>query len=101
MGAHYLDCLFAPRGIAVFGASERRGALGTQVFRNLLRSGFEGKLYPVNPKHRRLRGRSCYPALERVPGPVDLAVLRKLVNTALRVKRSGEVCLELASTMPS
>jgi len=75
MGPHYLDALFAPSGIAVFGASERKDSVGNQVFSNLLRCGYAGKLYPINPKHKRVRGRACYPSLQAAPGAVDLALI--------------------------
>ncbi len=75
MGPHYLDRLFAPRAIAVFGASERSGSVGTLVFRNLLQGGFGGTLYAINPKYDRVQDKLCYPDIEHVRAPVDLAVI--------------------------
>ena len=54
MGQHYLDRLFAPHSVAVFGASEKPDTVGTLVFRNLLAGGFSGELYAINPKHERV-----------------------------------------------
>ncbi len=75
MGPHYLDRLFAPNAVAVFGASERPGAVGTHVFRNIVDGGFAGPVYPVNPKHARVGGYTCYPNIAATPTPVDLAVI--------------------------
>ena len=73
MGPHYLNRLFKPRSIAIFGASEREHAVGTRVFRNLIEEKFEGKLFPINPEHEQTQGVPCYPTLaavdKRVSGP--------------------------------
>ncbi len=75
MNNHYLHKLFNPRSIAVFGASERTDAVGTQTFENLLKDHFEGDLYPVNPKHKKVQGVRAFASLEAVKNPVDLAVI--------------------------
>jgi len=51
MAQHYLSMLFSPKSVAVIGASDRAGAVGEIVFRNMLESGFKGALYPINPAH--------------------------------------------------
>lgn len=71
---HYLQPLLAPRTVALVGASERKGSLGTIVMCNLAAGGLE-QLYPVNPKHRSIAGRPCFASLRDLPGPVDLAVI--------------------------
>ena len=75
MGPHYLDHLFSPSSIAIFGASDRPNAVGTLVFDNLVNSGFHGALYPINPKRESLHEMRCYATLEAVNAPVDLAVI--------------------------
>ncbi|HEX7044699.1 MAG TPA: bifunctional acetate--CoA ligase family protein/GNAT family N-acetyltransferase [Burkholderiales bacterium] len=75
MGPHFLERLFAPKSVAVFGASEREDSVGGRVFDNLLAGGFEGEIYPINPKYETLRGRRCYPDLGRVGAPVDVAII--------------------------
>lgn len=64
-----------PRSVALFGASERAGSPGAAVFANLLAGGFEGPIWPVNPKHRSLGGRPCYRDVAELPGAPDLAVI--------------------------
>ena len=46
-----LNPMFNPRSVAVFGASESETSVGGRVFANLRRAGFEGPIYPVNPKY--------------------------------------------------
>jgi acetyltransferase len=75
MGPHYLDRLFDPRSVAVFGATERAEAVGEIVLRNLRAGGFQGGLYPVNPKHGTVQGLKCFPDLAAIGAPVDLAVI--------------------------
>jgi predicted CoA-binding protein len=65
---------FAPRTVAVVGASTRRGSIGGELFRNILDSGFEGATYPVNPKAAAVAGVRAYASIADIPDPVDLAV---------------------------
>ena len=72
-----LTPFFAPRGVAVIGASADPRKLGYGVMRNLTDARFRypGPLYPVNPKFTEVMGLRCYPDIAAVPDPVDLAVL--------------------------
>ena len=45
-----LDSIFAPKVVAVIGATENKGSVGRTVFQNMGRGGFGGTVYPVNPK---------------------------------------------------
>ena len=67
--------IFEAESIALIGASEREGSLGTVVLKNLLEAGFEGPVYPVNPKHDEVQDRECYASLQDIGKPVDLAVV--------------------------
>lgn len=75
MSAHYLSLLFSPRSVAVIGASSRTDSVGGVVFRNMLESGYQGKLYAVNPNHAEIQGVAAYAGIESIPEPVDLAVI--------------------------
>lgn len=81
MGHHYLNQLFHPKSIAVFGASEKENAVGTLVFRNILEAGFEGEIYPINPKHETIQGKTAYANLGALNKPVDLAVVATPART--------------------
>ncbi|HEY53544.1 MAG TPA: acetate--CoA ligase family protein [Caldilineae bacterium] len=70
-----LTPFFSPRGVAVIGASATPGKLGYGVVRNLLQYGYQGGVYPVNPRAETILGRPCFPDIASVPDPVDLAVI--------------------------
>src|SRR5512145_3077812 len=69
------EALFRPRSVAVIGASRERGTIGAEIFHNLIAQGFQGVVYPVNPKAAVVQSVQAYPSIEAVPGPVDLAVI--------------------------
>ena len=81
---HYLHSLLAARTVALVGASEREGSLGSIVLRNLA-AGSLDKLYIVNPRHRSIAGRPCYPGLRKLPGPVELAVIATPARTVAKI----------------
>jgi len=70
-----IDSIMNPRSIAVVGATNRAGSVGLAVFRNILSAGFEGVLYPVNPKAKSVQSVKAYPKLVDIPDEVDLAVI--------------------------
>jgi acyl-CoA synthetase (NDP forming) len=72
--AHRLDPLLRPQSIAVLGASEREGTVGRTVVENLLKGGYEGGLYAVNPGRKSVLGVPCYPSLATLPEPVEHVV---------------------------
>jgi acetyltransferase len=67
--------IFEAGSVALIGASEREGSLGTVVLKNLVDAGFDGPIYPVNPKHEEVQGMACYSSLRDIDKPVDLAVI--------------------------
>jgi acetyltransferase len=75
MRGHYLSALFEPRSIALIGASERPGKVGTLLLDNLLAGGFAGTVFAVNPKYASVRGVPCVSSVSKLPAPVDLAVI--------------------------
>ena len=75
MGENALRRFFAPRSVAVVGASATRGKAGHFLFRNLLDGGYKGRLYPVNPGVRRVLGCRSYASVGDLPEAVDLAFL--------------------------
>ncbi|MDZ4203120.1 MAG: bifunctional acetate--CoA ligase family protein/GNAT family N-acetyltransferase [Gallionella sp.] len=75
MGRHYLNPLFAPKSVAVFGASDRVDSVGQIVFKNMLESGFQGALYPINAKNAEVQGQKAYASIEDINEPVELVVI--------------------------
>jgi acetate---CoA ligase (ADP-forming) len=82
-----LRAFLAPRSVAVVGASRRRGTVGAELFRNLLAAGFNGPVYPVNPKAAVVQSVLAYPSIAEVPGPVDLAVVAVPAAAVVQVAR--------------
>ncbi|MDR0966880.1 MAG: acetate--CoA ligase family protein [Myxococcales bacterium] len=69
-----MKALFAPKSIAVIGASVKDGSIGNTVVKNLIESGFAGAIYPINPKAPDILGIKAYASVKDVPGEVDIAV---------------------------
>ncbi|MSP88195.1 MAG: CoA-binding protein [Alphaproteobacteria bacterium] len=74
-GSHRLQPLLAPRSIAFIGASPRENTAGRDMLRIIRRSGFDGPVYAINPKYAEVEGYPCLASLDRLPEPVDLAVM--------------------------
>lgn len=72
---HYLTRLFEPAGVAIVGATEKPSKVGEVLISNMRAAGYQGALYAVNPKYRSVHGVPCVSALDRLPQPVDLAVI--------------------------
>ncbi|HSW38746.1 MAG TPA: acetate--CoA ligase family protein, partial [Acidobacteriota bacterium] len=70
-----LKAIFAPRSVAVIGASSKTHSLGRSVFANLLFAGYSGCVYPINPNTKSVLGVRAYPSVLDVPDDVDLAVV--------------------------
>lgn len=70
-----LKHFFAPRGVAVVGASTDPNKLGYGLARNLIQSNYQGAVHFVNPRGGMLLGRPLLPSLTEAPDPVDLAIL--------------------------
>lgn len=73
--ARSVQRLLAPRSVAVIGASREPGAPGHELLKSLLRNGFEGPVYPINPAATSVSGVRAYADVREVPDPVDLAVI--------------------------
>ncbi len=86
-GKSGLDTLFYPDSIAVIGASDDSNRIGGLALHFLQRHKYNGRIYPVNPKYRKVMGLSCYASVTEIPGAVDLALIaipRSLVFDALK-----------------
>ena len=70
-----LRALLEPRAVAVIGASRTPGKLGHAVVANLIRAGFTGRIFPINPAGGEIDGRACLRAIAELPDEVDCAML--------------------------
>ena len=70
-----LDAIFSPQSLAVIGASNTPGKVGHDIFVNILKGGYRGTLYPVNPNARSISSVRAYPTITDIPDSVDLAMI--------------------------
>jgi acyl-CoA synthetase (NDP forming) len=72
-----LDALIRPQSVAIVGASGEPTRISGVIVRILLRYGFPGPVYPVNPKYEQICGLRCYPDIGAIPAdhPIDLAII--------------------------
>lgn len=80
-----IRAFFHPRSVAVIGASRERGTIGAEIFHNILRQGFTGVVYPVNPKANAVGAVHAYPSILDVPDDVDLAIVAVPAKHVLEV----------------
>jgi acetyl coenzyme A synthetase (ADP forming)-like protein len=85
-----MRAFFAPRAVAVVGASPSRGKIGSEILHNLIASGFTGAVFPVHPSAAEIEGHRVYPSVVAIPDPVDLAVI---VVPAEHVSRAVDDCI--------
>jgi acyl-CoA synthetase (NDP forming) len=85
MNPAQLQPLLAPRSIAVVGASESPDSWAPEIYRSLEHLGFDGELYPVNPKYEQVWGRPCRSSPAELPRGVDLAVVVVPARVAVRM----------------
>ena len=70
-----LDALFWPRAIALVGVSPDKTIIRGRIVEAVTLHGFDGPLYAVSRSHDEIAGIACYPSVEALPGPVDLAII--------------------------
>ncbi len=70
-----METIFNPKSVAIVGASEVPGKAGERRTRSLLQGGFQGRVFPINPKRDRIFGLPAYPSVAEVPEEVDLVMI--------------------------
>lgn len=81
MGGHFLEKIFSPKSIAVFGASPHSESVGGVLWENLLTAPFPGRLVPINPKYQKIHEKTCFSSIKEVSENVDLAVIATPAET--------------------
>ena len=82
-----LSAVFEPRSVAIIGASATPGKAGYNIVNNLLTLGYEGEIYPVNPKTEEILGLRAYPAVDQIPHQVETAIIATPSGAAVDVMR--------------
>lgn len=85
MSAINLDKMFHPKSIAVVGASQRDGSIGSDLMRNLIQGGYPGEIYPINPNHKTIWELPAYPSLPDLKSQVDLTILTEPITSAPQI----------------
>jgi acyl-CoA synthetase (NDP forming) len=70
-----LNSLLKPKSVAVVGASAQPGKIGYTVLDNLIKSGYQGPMYPINPTASEILGIKVYPSVKDIPGSIDAAII--------------------------
>ena len=86
---HNVLSALVPQSVAIVGATERVGALGRDVFRNVLAGGFRGDVFAVNPKHKQVLEHRCYASLTDLPSAPDLVVVVTPATAVPQVMREA------------
>jgi len=91
-----------PRGVAVVGVSSEANRIGGQALTLLTDFGYQGKVYPVNPKYPEVRGLTCYPDVASVPQPCDVALIAlSAAQAAGAVEQCGKAGIPFALVLSS
>ena len=69
-----MNRIMRPDAVAVIGASGEDGKIGNSVMKNLINGGYQGKIYPINPKADEILGLKAYKSVKDIPGDVDVAI---------------------------
>jgi acetyltransferase len=91
-GREALEAVFAPRSVALVGATEKPGSVGRTVLWNLISSPFGGTVFPINPKRSSILGIKAYPSIKAVPEQVDLIVVTTPADTVPGIIREAVGC---------
>ncbi len=70
-----LDAILTPKSVAVVGASATPGKIGHTVVNDLIKDGYKGKIYPINPTATEILGLKVYPSVMDIPEDVECAVI--------------------------
>jgi len=84
-----LDLLFYPKSVAVVGASNNFGGGRMPFFQVLQLNGFQGTLYPINPKSAEVSGVKAYASIDELPEPVDLAIVAAPVEHSIDIVKAA------------
>jgi acetate---CoA ligase (ADP-forming) len=70
-----LKFLFNPQQVAIIGASKSPQKIGYAILDNIIKSGYQGEIYPVNPRETEIEGRKCYCSIKDIGAPIEMAVI--------------------------
>ena len=80
-----MEALFNPKSVAIVGASHHPGKIGHTVVKNIIESGYKGRIYPVNPKGGEILGLKVYKNILEIDDEVDLAIITVPAKIAVEI----------------
>ncbi|EKE19423.1 MAG: hypothetical protein ACD_9C00022G0001, partial [uncultured bacterium] len=89
MQKNKLESLFLPESIAIVGASNKKGKVGTVIADNISKLGYKGRIYYVNPSYKILKLKRCYDSLGEINKNIDLAIVSVPAKFVLDVVKDG------------
>ncbi|RIK42399.1 MAG: hypothetical protein DCC58_11055 [Chloroflexi bacterium] len=96
-----IEALFHPSRIAVVGASPNPG-FAHSIHRLLIKGGFEGEIFAVNPRYSEVLGSPCYPSIDAIPGGVDKAIIivpsHHVLNALEQAERAGAKAVNIIAS---
>ena len=92
MSTQNLSKIFHPRSVAVVGASAKENSVGFTILKNLVEAKFKGSIFPINPKHKELLGKECFPSVKELPSTPDLVIV---ATPAPTIPQVADECGEL------
>lgn len=102
MSKEAITKLMQPKSIAVVGASTQPGKIGYTVIENLIKGGYKGKIYPINPAAAKILDLTVYPSVSAVHDPIDLAVITVPVQLVAQVaEECGKKGIQALSVITS
>ncbi len=97
-----MNRIMKPKAVAVIGASDAEGKIGNSVMKNIINGGYQGDLYPINPKADKILGLKAYKSVKDVPGDIDVAVFAVPAKFCVAaMKEVGEKGIPGAVMIPS
>lgn len=100
-GSDLARALFKPRSVALIGASSNPSSTSARPLNYLLKHGFVGAIYPVNPSVDVIGATPCHPSVRDLPGPVDHAFIMVRADRVAEAVRScvtaGVTCATILS----
>lgn len=97
-----MNRIMKPSAVAVIGASDSEGKIGNSVMKNIINGGYEGELYPINPKADEILGKKAYKSVGDIPEDIDVAVFAVPAKFCVSaMKEVGEKGIPGAIMIPS
>ena len=100
MSIHNLEKIFKPDSLAIIGASEKKGSIGYSIVKNIITSGYKGKIFPVNPMYQSINGLQSFNSVLDIHKPIDMAVIATpmakvpfIIKECVKAKIGGSIII--------